>query len=248
VCVGGPAPTFAFRQVNALLVADARRCAREFAAAHARLDYLVLTQGFGSMAGYTPTAEGIEQKLAIHYYGRVAFILELLPLLEATAAAGGDVRVLSVLSAGVHATYAGYKDDPDLERSFSIKNGADAAGFYNDAALDTLARAHPTVTFAHAAPGFVATAWGSQFNPVLRGLVRGLQAVFAKSPAACAAALGPTLTAPAWRGGFRLADQYGHPARTTPQHDEARATIWAHNQDVLGRLSSAAAPTPSGPS
>ena len=35
---------------------------------------------------------------------------------------------------------------------YSLKNAADAAGFYNDIGLDCLAREHPTVAFVHAAP------------------------------------------------------------------------------------------------
>ena len=35
-----------------------------------------------------------------------------------------DGRVLSVLSAGIHSSYAGYASDPELKRSYSIKNAA----------------------------------------------------------------------------------------------------------------------------
>jgi hypothetical protein len=42
-----------------------------------------------------------------------------------------------------------------LERTYSIKNAADAAGFYNDLALDSLSRENPSISFQHAAPGFV---------------------------------------------------------------------------------------------
>ena len=185
--------------------------------------------------GYYP--DGIEQKLAVHYYSRVACIVALLPLMERTAATNGaDVRVLSVLSAGVHSAYAGYRDDPDLERSFSLPNAANAAGFYNDAALDTLARAHPTVTFAHAAPGVVATGWGETIsNPILRGLTRGVLRLAGKSPIACAQAIGVAITAPEYRGGFRLVDANGRPARVANGHDAAREAIWAHTQEVLNK-------------
>ena len=38
------------------------------------LDYLVLTQGIASLDGFTPTSEGIDRKLALHYYSRIATI------------------------------------------------------------------------------------------------------------------------------------------------------------------------------
>ena len=60
----------------------------------------------------------------------------LLPALRASP----QPRVLSVLSAGVHAPYKHYHTDPYLQQHFSLKNCADAAGFYNDLALDTFSR------------------------------------------------------------------------------------------------------------
>jgi hypothetical protein len=88
---------------------------------------------------------------------------------------------MTVLSAGVHSPYAKYKTDPDLENNFSIKNGADSAGFYNDIAIDQLSKEHPTVSFFHTAPGFVGSAWGSELAWYLKGPIRLLQATLATS-------------------------------------------------------------------
>ena len=60
------------------------------------------------MLGLWRVSEGIDQKLALHYYSRVAFTEQLMPLLER----GEDARVLTVLSAGVHKAYEGYATDP----------------------------------------------------------------------------------------------------------------------------------------
>ena len=47
---------------------------------------------------------------------------------------------MSILSAGVHSPYAKYAEDPELSQgSYSIKNAADAGGFYNDIFLDVFA-------------------------------------------------------------------------------------------------------------
>ena len=59
---------------------------------------LVLTQGMATIQGFTPTPEGLDQKLTLHYFSRIAFIEALLPALRNS----GDARVLSVLSAGIH--------------------------------------------------------------------------------------------------------------------------------------------------
>ena len=46
------------------------------------INYLVLSQGIASLAGRKETEEGIDLKLALHYYGRIQFIDCLLPLLR----------------------------------------------------------------------------------------------------------------------------------------------------------------------
>ena len=68
--------------------------------------------------GFTPTAEGNDQKLTLHYWSRMALATELLPLLRAAPA--GSARVVSILSGGVHSDYRGYKEDPELRNDYSI--------------------------------------------------------------------------------------------------------------------------------
>ena len=59
------------------------------------------------------------------------------------------------------------------------------------------------VTFVHAAPGFVKTAWGTELPGWMRAGVRFVQ-LFAKSPEDCAENMCDGLFNPALRGGFRL--------------------------------------------
>jgi len=100
-------------------------------------------------------------KMALHYYSRMAFAETLMPLLEKTSNQGNDVRVLSVLSGGVHSAFEKYAEDPLLEQNFSLKNCADAAGFYEDLGTNSLAiETKSPISFIHAAPGFVSTNWG----------------------------------------------------------------------------------------
>lgn len=84
-------------------------------------------------------------------------------------------QILSVLSGGIHSPYVQYQSDPDLKTNFSISNAANAAGFYNDIALDSLNNQYPNVNFFHSAPGAVKTNWGSGFPWYLKGPVRFLQ-------------------------------------------------------------------------
>ena len=117
------------------------------------LSVLVLCQGIGTIQGRTETKEGIDQKLALHYYSRIACILAMLPrLLKAD-----NPKVQSVFSAGVHSPYELYKEDPELKQNYNLGNAANAPGFYNDLALDALSRLHPKASFTHIAPGYYRT-------------------------------------------------------------------------------------------
>eukprot|EP01051_Picozoa_sp_SAG22_P006604 SAG22_NODE_437_length_10501_cov_3.019804_9_plen_262_part_00 len=147
-----------FCRCDAFSLANVISCAEEIRSSSAtgKLDFLVLSQGMATTQGFTPTPDGLDQKLTLHYFSRVQLLTALLPMLEA---APSGARVLSVLSGGVHAAPATFRDDPELKQNYGLKAAADTAGFYNDIALDTLAREHPTVGFVHAAPGFVSTSW-----------------------------------------------------------------------------------------
>lgn len=201
------------------------------------LDLLVLTQGMATIQKHTPVEEtGLDEKLTLHVYSRAALAKALAPALEKSS----DARVLSVLSAGIHGSYGGYKSSPELRKGYSIKNAADAAGFYNDVFLESLSAEHPTVSFVHAAPGFIKTNWGTEMPTVIRWLVRGLQHL-GRSKEACGEYLFKALWRPEYRGGeggggFHLVGEFGETGpKTTKLHDEAKAEVWSHIKAVLAR-------------
>jgi len=88
--------------------------------------------------------EKIDEKLMLHFYGRMAFLKYLLPALSQSSSSqsgesenhegrgGGGSRVLSVLSGGIHSAYEEMFNDPELKENYSLKNAADSAGYYND--------------------------------------------------------------------------------------------------------------------
>ncbi len=65
-----------------------------------KLNYLVMSPGFMSSAGFNPTTEGIDRKLAVHVYARWKFADKLMPLLEEAAKNGEEARVVTILAAG----------------------------------------------------------------------------------------------------------------------------------------------------
>ncbi|KAJ7864197.1 NAD(P)-binding protein [Mycena leptocephala] len=147
----GPGTTHEFVECDITLMSNVHRLRARIP----KINFLVLTTGVMTMDGRNETAEGIDRKLAVHYYGRWRFIKDLLPAVEAAKEAGEDRKVMSVLAAG----YGGKIDleDLGLKKSFSVGNAAAAAPTYNDIMINDLAARHPALTFIYAHPGAVAS-------------------------------------------------------------------------------------------
>ncbi|KAJ7079302.1 NAD-P-binding protein [Mycena belliarum] len=148
-----PGVTHEFVACDVTLMKNVRRVAGELRARLPTVNFLVLTPGVMTTNGRNETEEGIDRKLAVHYYGRWRFIRDLLPALEAAHAAGQDAKVMSVLGAG----YGGAIDleDLGLKRTFSLPNAAAAAPTYTDIAVNDFAARYPGLSFLHASPGAV---------------------------------------------------------------------------------------------
>ena len=168
---------------------------------------------------------------------RMALIQLLLPLLRKSE----SPRVLSVLSGGVHSSLDSkiWKSDPELKTSFTLKNAADAAGFYNDLALDHFARdpANKNIEFVHSAPGFVSTGWGKDMPWYVRGLLAPLKMLAMKKEDAaeylCVPLLSPDLQT---KKGLVIMGVKATNATVTGGHtDEAREAIWKHTVEVFAR-------------
>ena len=236
-------PSHEFVACDAFSLSNIRETAEAIQAKHPIVDALVMTQGMATTQGFTPTVDGNDQKMTLHYYSRMGMIQSLLPALKQSSM---PAVVLSILSGGVHSPYPHLDTDPSLEKNYSIKNAADAAGFYNDLCLDQFAVDHPEIRFVHACPGFVNTNWGSEFHPILRSLVRLIQP-FGKSASECAelllgaTVLADSLPAPPVRpdgstSGVFIVGEKGDTQSLTKAHSvSARDVLWKHTQDVLGK-------------
>ncbi|KAJ7189322.1 NAD(P)-binding protein [Mycena pura] len=153
-----PKPTVAgvqheFVECDVTLMKNVRRVAGELRARLPRINFLALTPGVLTLNGRNETAEGIDRKLAVHYYARWRFIKDLLPSLEAAQEAGEDAKVMSVLAAGQGGAID--LDDLGLKKTFSLPNAAAAAPTYNDIMVKDFAARYPALSFVHAYPGAV---------------------------------------------------------------------------------------------
>ncbi|TRM70626.1 hypothetical protein BD626DRAFT_449242 [Schizophyllum amplum] len=118
-----------------------------------RINYLAITTGFFTLRGRDETEEGVDRKLAAHYYSRWAFVNDLMPALKKAVERKEEVQVMSVLGAG----YGGPVDDTDLglKKTFSLSNAALQGASYNDCMMQDFAARHPGIAFIHSYPGAV---------------------------------------------------------------------------------------------
>jgi hypothetical protein len=89
------------------------------------VDLLVLSAGYLSAAGRTPTSEALDHLTSIRYYARMLFTTSLLPLLRKAE----NPRVISVLAGGKEGQL--WPDDFLLESHYSLGNAAGAATSMN---------------------------------------------------------------------------------------------------------------------
>ncbi|KAJ3575029.1 hypothetical protein NP233_g1377 [Leucocoprinus birnbaumii] len=89
-----------FIQCDVTRMKNVRSVTQELLSRHPKINYLVMTPGFTSLNGRNETEEGLDTKLAVHYYSRWKFTNDLLPALNQAKREGEDAKVISVFSAG----------------------------------------------------------------------------------------------------------------------------------------------------
>lgn len=182
-----PHPNIEFRPLDASSMHSIKQYTDKYKSASGQdLDLLVLTQGILTMAGRTETPEGIDRKMALHYYGRQLLIRELLPTLK------DDATVVVVLDGlrGAPPNKLNW-DDLDLKKTFSLGNAANHCISMTDAMVQGYAAAQkgqPGVKrhFVHAYPGVVQTSIGDSLPWYLRAPAKGLVGLFGVTADACA--------------------------------------------------------------
>lgn len=229
-----PDAKYEFVNCDVTLMRNVRAASQEISKRVQKVNYLVMTTGYFAMSGRDESEEGIDKKLAVHYYSRWLFTHELMPLLLKAKEEGEDARVFSVLAAG-----HGGKLDPEdlgLKKTFSVARAASQAPTYNDLMVMELANRYPSLTFTHAYPGAVRTnlfssartAWLRWMGPV----VVGLTYPFLTTPRDCGDYMlhGMTSYGPgAFRTGSKGED-LGMPAYS----EQERRALWEHTMKEVG--------------
>ena len=128
--------THEFIQCDATLMSNVHTTSQEILSRYNKINYLILSPGVFSLKGRDDTSEGIDKKLAVHYYARWRFIYDLLPSLERAKEAGEEAKTLSVLGAGKGGEID--VDDLGLKKSYSLSNAAMAAPTYTDLMMEVI--------------------------------------------------------------------------------------------------------------
>ncbi|KAG6863177.1 hypothetical protein C0991_007752 [Blastosporella zonata] len=170
--------THEFVQCDVTRMKNVESVTRELLTRIPKINFLVMTPGFMTMKGRDETEEGIDTKLAVHYYARWKFINDLIPALVKAKEAGEDAKVLSVLAAGKGGEIN--LDDLGLKKTFSVLNATLETPTYNDLMLQEYSAKYPSLTFVHSFPGTVRTSlmsssdsiWLRAVSPVFMPLSR----------------------------------------------------------------------------
>ncbi|CAG1999422.1 unnamed protein product [Fusarium graminearum] len=179
-----PHSNMQFRALDASSMRAIKKYTDEVKATQDRFGTLVLTQGILTTAGRTETSEGIDRKMALHYYGRQLLIRELMPALTE------DAKVLIVLDSVRGGPDKLNWEDLDLKTNFTISSAAAHCLSMTDAMIQRYGAEQKAAGnkrhFIHATPGVVNTNIASSLPWYLRGPASAAASLFGVSPDTCA--------------------------------------------------------------
>ena len=127
-------PAREFVQCDVTLMKNVQEATRSILTKYSKINYLVMSPGIMTLAGRDETEEGIDKKLAVHYYARWKFLHDLLPALTKASEAGEKGAVMSVMSAGNGGAID--LEDLALKKGYSVQRAALITPTYNDLMLE----------------------------------------------------------------------------------------------------------------
>ncbi|KAH7479516.1 hypothetical protein KRP22_010447 [Phytophthora ramorum] len=202
---------------------------RQFTSKHkeASFDWIIMSPGILSFSGRIETSEGLDIKMATHYYGRFMIVNDLLPTLNRTG-----VRVLNILAAAT----GGKPDvnDLGLKKTFTIKRCADFTTTYSDLMAQAFSEKAPLASFMHATPGVVATSLANNLPWYARLPAKAISALIARSPEECAKSMMLALTKDEFSSSWHLVSKDGQALQPTKfQTEDMKEIVWNHSVSTI---------------
>lgn len=147
--------TYEFVQGDLTLMTGVRNVAKQVNLKVDKVNFLCMSQGIMTLKTHDDTEEGIDRKVALHFYSRFLLTSLLMAKLEKAQESGEDARMLTILTAGRGGPI--YENDLGLKEHKSLKAKMDTALTYNDLMVEELGLRYPKLSFTHAYPGAVNT-------------------------------------------------------------------------------------------
>lgn len=164
-----------FLKIDISLLRDVDAICAEIQRREKKINVLFLTAGYMSLKGRNETSEGVDHKMAVNYYSRMRFILNLMPQLSAAGHAGEISRANTVLAAGSEADIN--MDDLGLTKNFTLHAALAHCVMMTDFMIEALAEKYPFTSFSHSYPGTIKTGIANQLSGPVRLAVKVLYAV-----------------------------------------------------------------------
>ncbi|KAL6705887.1 hypothetical protein ACN47E_006347 [Coniothyrium glycines] len=167
-----PSSRISFVQKDISLLHNVDAACSEIAARENTVNVLFMTCGYLTLKGRDPTPEGLDRKLALHYYSRLRFVQQLALLLAAAAESSTLSRVVSVMDPQAGLRAVPNWDDLSLTTTYSLKNCFVHASAMQNLAFYKYAKDMPQTGFVHAYPSGVETGVMREFPGVLQLLLK----------------------------------------------------------------------------
>ncbi|KAF5701961.1 NAD(P)-binding protein [Fusarium mundagurra] len=148
-----------------------------------QIGLLILSQGTSNFAGRDETNEGIDRKMALHYYGRQLIVRELTPVLTQ------DAKVLFILNGREGCPGHINWNDLDLKTSYSMSTAAQQCATLLDIMVQHYAaiqKGDEKRHYAHVYPGGVLTGLTRAWPWYMRAGVKVVGPLIAVKPETCA--------------------------------------------------------------
>ncbi|KAF6757648.1 hypothetical protein DFP72DRAFT_221112 [Ephemerocybe angulata] len=223
--------THEFIPCDMTLMSNVHTASQAILSKYSKINFLVMTAGYMTTSGRDETAEGIDKKLAVHYYGRWKFLRELEGGLRKAKEAGEEARVISVFSAGGGAPVD--LEDLGLKKKYTLRRAEGQATTFNDYMIECFYKRNPNMTFVHAFPGGVDTGLGASSPSVLvRSLWKFLTPLMV-SKEECAEYMWHALLSDGAPGARRTGSKSDViPGVRYSGDEDIAAILWEHTQDV----------------
>ncbi|KAI0796251.1 NAD(P)-binding protein [Irpex lacteus] len=225
-----------FVECDASLMRNVRQTTAELVRKLPKINFLVLSAGFLTTQGRNETDEGIDKRLALHYYSRWRFTYDLIPLLQKAVDANEDAKVMTVLNSTGQSESDIDLDNLGLKKNYSPVAAAKYGCACSNAMIESFAEKHPKMSFVHVFPGLVRTQlldgnddWKLR---LLSPLTHLLAWVVGVSPEACAEYMWHGLYAS--KAGWSRRDSHGEEINGKPRPSEVRSKVWDHSLEVTG--------------